>query len=150
MKIIRIASILLAIANPVFPAESLLEQWVFPGASFKEGQEDGPRHIGNYTVDASFQKVLAFYIKQSRINPPNQKIVGREFPGTDIFLPAHWVTRGEFGAGSTVALLHYIRESCATGVFSVSGHPDLGSLTIVVSRGKDEEQTVIQLICNPN
>jgi hypothetical protein len=163
MRIFQIAIILLAITSPVLPAESPLEQWVFPGASFKEkgspsvtstypnGQrtEDWRMHFGQYVTDASFQKVLSFYVEQSRISLPNQAIVGREFPGTDVFIPAHWVTRGEFGAGSTVTLLHYIREGCATGVFSVVGHPEFGSLTIVVSRGKDEEQTVIQIICNP-
>lgn len=164
MKIITIAFLIFGVINPLFCGEFSLDGWVFPGASYKEKaspyvsstDQDGRKrvtqrtHLGQYVTEASFREVLAFYIEQSRLHPPNQRIVGRDFPGTGVFIPVHWVTRGEFGPGSVVTLLHYIRRDSATGVFSVVRHPDLGSIVVVVSRGKDGEQTVIQVICNPD
>lgn len=162
MKIILTIYAFIAIAIPLHASEFPLEPWVFPRASVKEkgspfskseypdGRVEELRtDFAQFATDASFREVLAFYLKKSRITPPNESIVGREFPGTDRFLPAHWVARGEFGEGSVATVLHYIREDCATAAFSIVNPTELESLTIMVSRGKDEKQTVIQIIRNP-
>ena len=92
--------------TPLQAAEekSPLESWVIPGAEAREqgattysvkepDQADGVTRrtdTGQYLSEKPFQEVVAFYVKKSGFEPPNWSILGHEFPGTDLYLPAHW------------------------------------------------------------
>lgn len=141
-----------------------LDAWLFPNATMKEHSAprvsttsaDGTRvtsvasEAAQYVTEKPFHEVVAFYVRKSGLTPPNWSILGRKFPGTDVHLPAHWVEASVDGEKPFVTILHYIRENIASAQVLITGHPELGNISISIIRGKDDKQTLIQMIQHPS
>lgn len=144
--------------------KSPLAAWVIPGAQAREqggaiysvigpGLKEGAVskiEMGQYLSEKSFQEVLAFYVKKSGFKPPNWSILGREFPGTDIFLPAHWTKQGPVdGRLQSLTIQHFIREQAASAQLLLTNQSELGTVSISITRGKEDLKTLIQIVCVP-
>lgn len=161
MRILLILTAVVAISGASLAEEKApFEGWVFPDAKLKE-QSTSPVTVtsadkkqvqsvssgyGQYVTDKPFHEVVAFYVRQSGITPPNWSILGREFPGTDVHIPAHFSRTNFYREEPSVTLLHYIRDDAAVAHLLVTDHPQLGFVTVAITRGKNEDHTVIQLI----
>jgi hypothetical protein len=161
MRILMILTVILTIAHGSSADETHpFDGWVFPGAKLKEQSTSPVRAtsadkkkvqsvtsgFGQYVTDKPFHEVVAFYVRKSGLTPPNWSILGREYPGTDVHIPAHFSRTNFYREEPSVTLLHYIRDDAAVAHLLVSDHPTLGFITVAVTRGKAEESTVIQLI----
>ncbi len=135
------------------------KDWIFPGAKPRE-QSVNPitvtsadkQHVqtvangsGQYLTDKPFHEVVLFYVRKSGIKKPNQ-IYAREFPGTDIHIPAHNHIFNFYRKEPTVTILHYIRDDVATAHLMITDHPKLGIISVSVTRSRNDPQTVVQLI----
>jgi hypothetical protein len=152
---------MIAVSGGSFADETIpFDGWVFPGAKLKE-QSTSPvtaksldngnvqsvaSGFGQYETDKPFHEVVAFYVRKSGLTPPNWSILGREYPGTDIHIPSHFSRTNFYCEEPSITLLHYIRDESAVAHLLVTDHPKLGFITVAVTRGKDEDRTVIQLI----
>ncbi|WP_291174130.1 hypothetical protein [Gimesia sp.] len=153
--------------TPLQAAEekSPLESWVISGAEAREqgtttysvkepNQAESVNRrtdTGQYLSEKPFQEVVAFYVKKSGFEPPNWSILGREFPGTDLYLPAHWTRQEEVdGKLQTVIIQHFIREQAASVQLLLTNQPDLGTVSISITRGKDDAKTLIQIVSVPD
>lgn len=134
--------------------------WVYPGAKLKE-QSTTPitrtsadkknvqsveSGLGQYLTENPFHEVVAFYVRKSGLTPPNWSILGREYPGTDVHIPAHFSHTNFYREKPSITVLHYIREDVATAQVLVTDHPQLGFIAVSITRGMNDSQTVIQLI----
>lgn len=144
--------------------KSPLESWMIPGAEAREQGEttyslkepDQAESVsrrtdtGQYLSEKPFQEVVAFYVKKSGFEPPNWSILGREFPGTDTYLPAHWTQQGEVdGKLQTVIIQHFIREQAASVQLLLTNQPEVGTISISITRGKEDTKTLIQIVNVP-
>lgn len=133
------------------------QDWIFPGAKPRE-QSVNPvtsadkQHVqtvasgsGQYLTGKPFHEVVLFYLRKAGIKKPN-KIYAREFPGTDIHIPAHTQIFNVYRQEPTVTVLHYIRHDVATAQLMVTDHPELGFISVSVTRSRNDTQTVVQLI----
>ena len=136
----------------MFPGAKLKEQVLSPvtftSADKKSVQSLKPR-LGQYVTEKPFQEVVAFYVRKSGMKT-NGSILGREFPGTDIYLPAHFASIDPSREEPSVTLLHYIRADVAALQLLMTDHPQFGFISISVTRGKNDDQTLIQLIQHPS
>jgi hypothetical protein len=138
--------------------------WVLPGATLKE-QALSPvtvtsadkkdvqsitTGLGQYISAKPFHEVVAFYVRKSGLTPPNWSILGREYPGTKIHIPSHFSRTNFYREEPSVTVLHYIREDIATAQVLVTDHPQLGFISVSITRGKNDDQTLIQLIQHPS
>ena len=152
--------------TPLQAAEdkSPLESWVIPGAEAREqgattysvkepDQADGVTRrtdTGQYLSEKPFQEVVAFYVKKSGFEPPNWSILGHEFPGTDLYLPAHWTQQREVdGKLQTVIIQHFIRKQAAVAQLLLTNQPAVGTISISITRGKADTKTLIQIVSIP-
>ncbi len=163
-------SLLIVAAVLMLSKSSLAEEtppfdgWVFPGATLKE-QALSPvtvasadkkdvqsitTGLGQYISAKPFHEVVAFYVRKSGLTPPNWSILGREYPGTRIHIPAHFSRTNFYREEPSVTVLHYIREDVATAQVLVTDHPHLGFISVSITRGKNDDQTLIQLIQHPS
>jgi hypothetical protein len=93
---------------------------------------------------------VSFYVKKSGFEPPNWSILGRKFPGTDIYLPAHWTQQGEVdGKLRSLIIQHFIREQAASAQLLLTNHPEVGTISISITRGKEDAKTLIQIVSIP-
>ncbi len=161
MRILLMLTIVFAVSGASFGEEATpFEGWVVPGAKLKE-QSASPVTVtsadkknvqsvtsgfGQYETDKPFHEVVAFYVRKSGLTPPNWSILGREYPGTEVHIPAHFSRTNFYREEPSITLLHYIREDSAVAHLLVTDHPKLGFITVAITRGKDEERTVIQII----
>lgn len=161
MRILLILTVMLTISNRSLADDNPpFDGWVFPGAKLKE-QSSTPvtvtsadkknvqsvsSGLGQYLTAKPFHEVVAFYVRKSGLKPPNWSILGREYPGTDVHIPAHFSRTNFYREESSVTALHYIRQDVATAQFLVTDHPELGFISVSVTRGKNDDSTVIQLI----
>ncbi|MEQ8634844.1 hypothetical protein [Gimesia maris] len=144
--------------------KSPLEVWVIPGAEAREqgattysvkepDQAEGVSSrtdTGQYLSEKPFQEVVEFYVKKSGFEPPNWSILGREFPGTDLYLPAHWTQQREVdGKLQTVIIQHFIREQAASVQLLLTNQREVGTVSISITRGKDDAKTLIQIVSIP-
>lgn len=140
--------------DPVF------QGWVFPNSKLKE-QSLTPVKVtsadkktvqtvnsgsGQYETEKPFHEVVEFYVNKSGLTPSNWSILGREFPGTKTYIPAHFSRKNFYREEPSVTILHNIREDIATLHLLVTDHPQLGFVSVTVSRGRNAQETVIQLI----
>ncbi|WP_442509498.1 hypothetical protein SH528x_001074 [Novipirellula sp. SH528] len=133
----------------VFPDADLKEQSSLPvtvTSAHKKNVQSVTSRSGQYITDKPFHEVVLFYARQSGLNPTNKSILAREYPGTDVYIPAHTSSINFYREEPSVTVLHYIRENVATVQLLVTDHPELGFLSVSVTRGKHDDQTVIQLI----
>ena len=161
MRILLILTVALALSEPSLADEhGPFDGWVFPGAKLKE-QSLTPVTVtsadkknvqtvtsgsGQYVTEKPFHEVVAFYVRKSGLTPPNWSILGREYPGTGVHIPAHFSRTNFYREEPSVTVLHYIREDVATAQLLVTDHPQLGFISVSITRGKNEGHTVIQLI----
>ena len=144
--------------------KSPLEAWVIPGAEAREQGEttysvkepdqaedvSSRTDTGQYLSEKPFQDVVAFYVKKSGFEPPNWSILGREFPGTDLFLPAHWTQQREVdGKLQTVIIQHFIREQASSVQLLLTNQREVGTVSISITRGKEDTKTLIQIVSVP-
>ena len=152
--------------TPLQAAEdkSPLESWVIPGAEAREQgattysvkEPDQAESVsrrtdtGQYLSDKPFQEVVAFYVKKSGFEPPNWSILGHEFPGTDLYLPAHWTQQREVdGKLQTVIIQHFIRKQAAVAQLLLTNQPAVGTISISITHGKEDPKTLIQIVSIP-
>jgi hypothetical protein len=161
MRILLILTVVLAGCSVCQGEEAVpFDGWVLPGAKPVEQStssvtstpvdtHEGPSAtsgFGQYETAEPFHEVVAFYVGKSGLEPPNWSILGREYPGTDVHMPAHFSRTDFSGKDPSVTLLHNIRDGSAAAHLLVSDHPTLGSITVAITRGRGEDRTVIQLI----
>lgn len=133
-----------------YPEAEVLEESRSAQSATQNGQtERVVFSSGQYRSAASFREVLAFYIAKSGLKVPNETIVGRDFPGDKICIPAQFFEGDVKGQNVNVTLLHNIRPTAATATMLISNHPEAGSLTITISRGDKEDATSIHLVQHP-
>lgn len=135
------------------------QDWIFPGATPRE-QDVNPvnvtsadkQHVqsvacgyGQYLTDKPFHEVVLFYARKSGIKNPNS-IYAREFPGTEIYMPSHTQKASLKREEPSFTLLHFIREDVATAHLMMTDHPELGFISVSISRSRNDEQTLVQLI----
>lgn len=156
-----LASVLAVIitAISVQADDASLQDWIFPGAKPQEqsvspvtvsSADKQPGHTlasasGQYLTDRPFHEVVLHYARKSGIDNPNS-IYAREFPGTDVHIPAHTQSINLYRSEPSVTLLHYIREDVATAHIMVTDHPTLGFISVAITRSRNDKQTVVQLI----
>lgn len=166
----RRSSIVAAVAVVMLTVSSLAEEappfdgWVFPGAT-SMGQDLSAVTVtsadkkdvqlitggaGQYISEKPFHEVVAFYVRKSGWTPPNWSILGREFPGTEMYSPFSFSSTDVYREKPSVTVLHYIREDIATAQVLVTDHPQLGFISVSIARGKNDDQTLIQLIQHPS
>ncbi|TWU38599.1 hypothetical protein [Novipirellula artificiosorum] len=161
MRILLILTFAFTVSAAVLADDTIpFDGWVFPGAKLKE-QSTTPitrtsadkkpvqsveSGLGQYLTEKPFHEVVAFYVRKSGLRPPNWSILGREYPGTDVHIPAHFSHTNFYREEPSITVLHYIREDVATAQVLVTDHPQLGFITVSITRGRNDDQTVIQLI----
>ena len=161
MQKLLILIVVFAVSGASYGEEtSPFDGWVFPDAKLRE-QSASPvtatsadkkmvhsvtSGFGQYETEKPFHEVVAFYVRKSGLTPPNWSILGREYPGTDVHIPAHFSRTNIYREEPSITLLHYIRDDSAVAHLLVTDHPTLGFITVAITRGKGEERTVIQLI----
>ena len=161
MRILLVLAVAITIAGVASADEkNPLDGWVFPGARLKEqalapitvtsadkkNVQSVTSGLGQYVTEKPFHEVVAFYVQKSGLAPPNWSILGREYPGTDVHIPAHFSRTNYYREEPSVTVLHYIREDVATAQFLVTDHPELGFISVSVTRGMNDDHTVIQMI----
>lgn len=137
-----------------------IDTWVFPEAKLKErsstpvavtsADKTNVQSVANgsfqYITEKPFHEVVLYYARKCGLKPTNKSILARPFPGTTIYMPAHFSRSNFYRETASVSALHYIRENVASAQFLVTDHPELGFIAISVTRGKNDDQTLIQLI----
>lgn len=165
MKYATIAFACLIFGVSVFPVAAIADdehkfsEWIYPGEELSKGAVSKVGSVGEaeesksvviqmgfYNTEAEFHEVVAFYVRKSGLTPPNWKILGREFPGTDVYLPAHFSDGSLTSEKPSVTLMHYIRENVATAQLLVTNHPEIGSIAVSITRSKDDQRTRVNLI----
>ncbi|WP_417391753.1 hypothetical protein [Gimesia sp.] len=152
--------------TPLQAAEekSPLEAWVIPGAEARgkgaasypvkspdetEGTESEIETI-QYLSEKTLEEVVAFYVKKSGFKTASQSILGRDFPGTDIFVQDHWTQQTEVdGKYQSLTVQHFIREQAASVQLLLTNQSDLGTVSISITRGKEDAKTLIQIVSVP-
>ena len=166
MRYFAIICVLSLATSSSFGAESKdpvrqFDSWNFPGAVLSGAKADTTITakakgattgqtvefaLRQYRTNAGFREVLAFYIRKSGLKVPNDNIVGRDFPGDKICIPAHFSRTDCKGESPSVTLLHDIRKHGATATFLITNHPEHGAITISISRAAGDEMTTIHLV----
>ncbi len=159
MRTLLTVSIMLVFSKPVFANEIRpFDGWVFPEANLKDQSTKSVTvtsadkksvqavtcRLGQYITDKPFHEVVAFYVRKTGLTPPNWS--GREYPGTDDHIPAHLSHTNFYREKPSVTVLHYIREDVATAQLLVTDDPQLGFISVSITRGKNDDKTVVQLI----
>lgn len=165
MRILFILAVTLTYCSHSLADENIpFDGWVFPEAKMKEKSmspitvtsadkkdiQSVSSGSGQYLTEKPFHEVVAFYVQKSGLKPPNWSILGREYPGDDIHMPAHFSRFNFYREKPSVTVLHYIRKDVATAQFLVTDHPTLGFITASVTRGVSDDRTLIQLIHHPS
>lgn len=128
--------------------------WNYPGSKLRA--EAGPSEAApnprwpnesiqiRSTAD-SVAKVVAYYVDQSGFQPPNWKILGREFPDSQHLPAGFWIGPGKTSEGpARVSIIHDLRPEVAQVTFLVIS--DTGVMrSISVTRSKREDATWIQV-----
>ncbi|MEQ8785247.1 MAG: hypothetical protein RIC55_03075 [Pirellulaceae bacterium] len=161
MRMLLIMTVLLTLSSRSLADEPRpFDGWVFPEAKRKEelttpvtvtsadksDVQSVSSGLGQYLTEKPFHEVVAFYVRKSGLKPPNWSILGREHPGADVEIPAHFSRTNAYREKPSVTVLHYIREDVAAAQFLVTDHPELGFISVSVTHGKNDDHTMIQLI----
>lgn len=159
-SLLILAAVISASSGSLADETNRFRGWVFPGAKLMpmsfapvsvksagtKKAQSVTKGFGQYESDQPFHEVVEFYVLRSGLRPLNWSILGREYPGTDVHIPAHFSRADISRKEPSVTLLHYIRDESAVAHLLVTYHPTLDFITVAITRGKDEERTVIQLI----
>ena len=127
--------------------------WVYPNSRLatKGGTDKNP---SPFTQSESFhvrssddpiRKVVTYYVRRSGFEPPNWRVLGREFPYPDHLPVGFWMGPGEVDdVPARVSITHDLRPDVAHVSFLIV--TEAGTLTsISITRGKDEDKTWIQI-----
>ncbi|WP_182870177.1 hypothetical protein [Stieleria mannarensis] len=126
--------------------------WIYPQSKLlsKAGPEGENAAWPNESIDVrstddTIEKVVAYYVKHSGFEPPNWKILGREFPHQTKLPVGFWIGPGKTKTSAArVTITHHLRSDLAHVTFLVVA--EAGEITsISVTRGKNEDQTWIQV-----
>lgn len=165
MKVASILLLVLLICSALHAEDdNAFESWIYPKSKYKEkslspttitsADKTKVRKIysghGQFISNDPFHEVLAFYVRKSGLKPPNWSILGREFPGTEIYIPAHFSRTNFYREHPSVTLQHYIQENVATAHLLVTDHPQVGFVSVTITRGREDDSTLIQMIQHPS
>jgi hypothetical protein len=143
----------LAFATSSVQSAELLTTWVYPSSQL--AAKGGPdNNTSSFTQSESFdvrssddaiRKVVAYYVRRSGFEPPNWKILGKEFPYPDHLPVGFWMGPGEVDdVPARVSITHDLRPDVAHVSFLIV--TEAGALTsISITRGKNEDKTWIQI-----
>ena len=143
----------LAFANSLVQAAESSTTWVYPSSQL--AVKGGPdKNTSSFTQSESFdvrssndpiRKVVAYYVRQSGFEPPNWKILGRDFPYPDHLPVGFWMGPGEVDdVPARVSITHDLRPDVAHVSFLIV--TEAGALnSISITRGKGEDKTWIQI-----
>ena len=167
MKTLRIPfAVALLISLPTFcfaENENPLADWLYLKSTAKEHSvspitvtsgdktkiESFISAYGQYVTEDPFHTVVRFYVEKSGQTPPNWSILGRQFPGTKVNIPAHFSHVDIYRKQPSVTILHYIRENTASAQFLMTDLPEAGFMSVSITRGKDDTKTLIQITRHP-
>ena len=107
------------------------------------GSSESSAATGQYSSGDPFHEVVRFYVTKSGFEPPNWKILGRQFPGDEVKMPGFWV--GQDGERN-MSLLHHIRDGSASFTLLVTDHLKKYTVTVAITRGERDKKTYIQII----
>ena len=140
-----------------------LNGWVYPDAQAKQqvsapltvtsadktSVQTATTGLGQYVTEDEFHAVVKYYVNKSGLVPPNWSILGRKFPGDTVHLPAHFNSSNSYREKPSVSIAHYIREHAASCQLLITDFPDVGFMSISITRGKGDAKTLIQIIQHP-
>ena len=112
-------------------------------------------HGGQFVSDRSFTDVVDFYATASELNGGGRfstqsgRITGIPFSTSSGNSQTHKSTVDIYGKKPSVTVLHSIRDNHASATFLVTEDRDAGNVVITITRSKDDEQTLIQIIQHP-
>jgi len=125
-----------------------LADWIYPGSKSSEvgrsrtGTTDAPViEFGQFSTTASFREVVRYYVDKSGFEPPNWSILGREFPGDKVNMPAFWTWNGP----RIGTLLHHIRPDSASVSLLLTDTMRKESISVSITRGLKDENTHLQI-----
>ena len=144
-------------------SEDPLKAWVYPESTVKE-HSNAPTTVtsadgstvqtfrnasGQYLTEDPFHAVVKFYVEKSGFAPSNWSILGRKFPGTEVHIPAHFSKVDIYREKPSVTILHYIRKDSASLQLLMTDLPDAGFMSVSVTRGKEDTETLVQIVHHP-
>jgi hypothetical protein len=134
-------------------SKTILPEWIYPEAKpAEEGRFETKRNgepvgtsaeKGQYSTEAPFHKVVRFYVEKSGLEPPNWSILGREFPGDQVNIPASWSR--QLGNNKIVSVLHHIRQESACATLLITDFANGESICVTISRELRDDRTFIQV-----
>ena len=148
-------AVLLSVAVFVLAPNSVRAEestWIYPQSKLRTKAGSGEKSTAwpNESIDVrstedAIGKVVAYYVTQSGFEPPNRKILQRDFPYPNQLPVSFWMGPGKSAKSVVrVTLTHDLRPDVAQVTFLVVA--DSGEITSVsITRGKNEDQTWIQL-----
>ena len=94
----------------------------------------------------SFHEVVAFYLDKAGVDWRDNQVLSRRFPTAKASAPA--VVQQTNGPATTT-VLYRIGQNSAICHFTVTGLPDIGTLSVSISRSRRDDTTFVQMIQLP-
>jgi hypothetical protein len=149
-----LVTVTIAASSTAVAADSVSSEtqsyWNYPRSKPQvESVGDGEALCVQATSD-SFKTVVKYYCDRAGFVPPNWNILGREFPGDNIYMPGFWTAPGKLATGEAarVGLTHNIRPDAAQATFLVRIAGESSNVCVSISRGKSESETTIHVLSN--